>query len=535
MKFAIIITIILLMFLVSYILYKWRQYKIQEKLIEQQEKEEEEQQKLCANDNYISRPLQKPIPLQINNDETTTHLSSSQQQDHNHNHSHNKTNTPIYNFVKSFSEKIMLQFHIDHAHREIFKLIYDYITENKLEKVEECDILFVVYSQCRTISVSKRLDIAVYLIWRSKNQEHIDYIYEDILSVASDKQENPKIRANALEILMRSNNNLYMDRSRRIMETLREHEKVQEMAHILKRMETIGNVMKKQSNGDIRQQNLTPYQQANQHINNPPPMTPEEIQVQQALLDEYRRLERRTFNAMNSKTVYDDTQNIHNHQINESVLQSVEKILQYSNGSTGGGIDIETELQKYYPDYSKHADKIKSSIQRIQSDPSKFRGNTKMSQVFDAVVSFISNSRNKQDLWKRMGEELVEMNQLCATGHLSRIVNVIQGFQDVPQEFQIKMDPKDEIYGNLSNYITKQIQESGQADGLLESMICPDDRSLFIGFVCIVLKPKVDELRVEYNGVAEPSYIDECIKKSIQKYLKNDTDTQTVLNSLSLS
>ena len=520
-----LLLLLVMMFLFVAFFYRWKQSSSE--LEQQQEclvkkKEEEDQQKIAVNENYIPCPKEETIELP----QLPSQQSQQQQQV-----------SYLQDWVKHYSEQLMLKFKIDHAHREIFKAIHDFmVANNSGHKVEECDLVYVIFSQCPALSVSKKMDMAVYIIWKSRKQEQIDHVYETILAIAADNQENPKVRANALEILMRSNNNIYMDRSKRIMANLQEHEKVQEMAQILQRMERIQTAMRRQQQhvptAMERAVPLTPYQQVHQLNNQPPPLTPEEQQVQQALLDQYRRLERRAFNAMNKKaTVYDDTQNVHNHTINETVIASAQNIMSQA-GTPAPMVHVERELEQYYPDYQKKKDKIQSSLNRIRSDPSKFRGDTTIAQVFDRIVSIISTSRYKQEMWRRLGEELVEMNQLCATGHLSRIVNVIQGFDDVPPEFHIKMDPKDEIFANLSNYITMNVQESGEADKLLESMIDPEDRSLFIGFVCIILKPKVEELQKEYQGVVEPKRLMECIRASIRNYIKNDKETETIWNSL---
>ena len=522
------------------IVYKWKQNNIEE----QQTAigpEEEQQETIVVNDNYI--PPNKPEVVEVGLLQQKEKLEKIQQQQQQTEQQQDKQthSSYLYDWVKNYTGFLMQKFQIDHAHREIFKAVYDFINTTPTEKAEECDFMFEVFSKCPTLSVSKKMDIAVYIVWKSRKQEQIDHVYDTIMSIASDNQENPKVRANALEILMRSNNRIYMDRSRKIMANLQEHEKVQEMAAILQRMEKIQTAMRERA--EQQQQlppqrpggiPLTPYQQANQHLNGPPPITPEEAQVQQALLDQYRRLERRAFNAMNkAASVYDDSQNVHNHKINESVVESAQNIMANTGGLASPMVSIEKELEKYYPGYATHKTKIHSSLNRIRSDPSKFKGNTTIAQVFDRVVGIISNSRYKEEMWRRLGEELVDMNQLCATGHLSRIINVIQGFQDVPLEFQIKMDPKDEIYANISNYITKQVQESGEADKLLESMIDPENRSLFVGFVCIILKPKVEELYKEYQGLVEPERLKECIHTSIHNYVKNDAETKTILDSLS--
>lgn len=491
---------------------RWKQSSLEQE--ENENKREKEVVLVASNPNYIQCPKQESIGLQ------PPPLPPQPEEDHH-----------LRDWVKHYSEQLMGRFQIDHAHREIFKAVHDFLSALQ-GPVEECDMVYAVFSQCPALSVSKKMDLGVYLIWKSGKQEQIDHVYDTILAVASDNEENPRVRANALEVLMRSNNNLYMDRSKRIMANLQEHEKVQEMAQILQRMEKIQQVMR-QPPPPPPNVPLTPYQQVHQLNNQPPPLTEEEQQVQQALLDQYRRLERRAFNAMNRKaTVYDDTQNVHNHTINESVVASAQNLMDQA-ATPAPMVHVERELQHYYPDYEKHKETIQSSIHRIRSDPSRFRGkNTTISQVFDRVVAFISTSQHKEEMWKRLGEELVDMNKLCATGHLSRIVNVLQGFDGVPPELQIRMDPKDEIYANLSNYITSQVQESGQADQLLASMIDPEDRGLFVSFVSIILKPKVEQLQKEYEGVVEPERLTECIHASLRNYIKNDKETDAIWKAI---
>lgn len=441
-------------------------------------------------------------------------------------------NTPehSYHWVRSYSQSMMSKFQIDHAHREIFKVLHEYIVKNHIQKTDECELLYVIFSQCNTMSVAKKMDMGVYLIWKSKDQQHIDHVYETILSIASDGQENPKIRANALEILMRSNNRIYMERAQRIMDTLKEHEKIQEMEQVRQRMERIQNVLQQRAsiNPSTLRRAQTPPQDLRTHI----PLSQEEVQVQHALLDQYRRLERRAFNAMKHKTsVYDDTQNVHNHKINETVITSAQNILSQTN-HPAPLIQVEKELQTYYPHYEKYQEKISDSLQRLRTDPSRFQGGITLAQVLDKVVVIIAGSRHKEEMWKRMGEELVDMNKLCATGHLSRIVNILQGFEDVPPEFQIRMDPKDEIYANLSNYLTMQIQNSGESDMLLESMIDPENRGLFLEFIGIVLQPKLAEFQTEYETFVGPDRLKECIQISLKNYLKNEKEADAIVNTI---
>lgn len=462
------------------------------------------------NDNYIEPPVEDDVPEPI-----VVACASTTDQDQ------------LYEYARQYANSIMNKFQIDHAHRDIFKTIYMFLSQSNQEQRHECDLYYALFVGCGSLSVSKKLDLGTFIIWKSINQQQIDGVYETIMTIAADSQENPKVRANALEILMRSNNRIYMERSKRIMEKLQEHERTQEIEQIRRRMGRIQEVIQQRTVA------IPPVQIQARPIMTTTTTPQEEIQIQQALLDQYRRLERRAFNAavQHKATVYDDTQNVHNHKINESVIQSAQNILKM-NATPSPMVDVEKQLEQYYPDYQKNKEKIKNSMNRIRSDPSKFKGETTISQVFDKVVGIISNSRHKQEMWRRLGEEMTEMNQLCATGHLSRLVNVVQGFDDVPSDIQIKMDPKDEIYANISNYLTMQIQNSGEQEQLLASMIDPENRQLFLEFVCLVLQPKMEELQKEYQGVSDPTTIQTCIHGAIRTYIKNDKDTETILKMM---
>lgn len=434
-------------------------------------------------------------------------------------------------WIKDYAATLMEKHNIHHAHRDIFKSLHNYIVKSPKQHVEESELLYIIFSQCPILS-PKKLDLAAQIVWKSQNQQHIDHVYETIIAIASDRNEDAKTRANAIEVLLRSNNRLYMERSKRILENLQEHERIQEMEQIRQRMERIQNVIQERipiNPSTLRRQSTQP--QPRPHV----PLTADEAQVQHILIDQYRRLERRAYNAMKHKTsVYDDPQNVHNHRINQSVIDSVQTMMdkEPTNNNNNPLVLVDNEIQLYYPHYAQHKDKITNSLHRIRNDPSKFKGGATISQVFDMIVVFISSSPHKAELWKRMGEELVEMNHLCATGHLSRLVNVVQGFGD---DFQIKMDPQDEIYANLSNYITMQIQNSGNSDELLTSMIDPHDHQLYNDFLCLVLKPKVAELKEEYKNLVSLDDFDRCIHTSLRNYIKNESDANFVIQSITTS
>ena len=73
----------------------------------------------------------------------------------------------------------------------------------------------------------KELQIGEYIIWKSSNQNYINNVYDIIISVSSDKNYNNKIRANSIDMLIRSNNKYYIDLSKTLLSELRQKERTE--------------------------------------------------------------------------------------------------------------------------------------------------------------------------------------------------------------------------------------------------------------------------------------------------------------------
>ena len=59
-------------------------------------------------------------------------------------------------------------------------------------------------------------------------------------------------------------------------------------------------------------------------------------------------------------------------------------------------------------------------------------------KVLDGLWARIKSSKNKKELEKRLREELREMNGKCAMGHISRLCNVLVGFdEDIHPEISV--------------------------------------------------------------------------------------------------
>jgi hypothetical protein len=247
--------------------------------------------------------------------------------------------------------------------------------EEKIEKSvneqNEEEIINIFELFLRENNIIKKLDIGTYIIWNSYNQNHIDAVYEEILKICNDRRYGNKIRSNAIDILLRSNNKKYMDNSVVLLERLRQEERNQENVNDIRKI-------RKQINN--LQRYVHPVYSEDEN----------DIELQQVLMEQIRNLQMREndiiVNQNRKASVYNDTQNVHNSEINDSVINIATSLIN-NKSSPSDMFNIDEELQKYYPDYENHKEQINTSLERIRNDKSKFKDGVTISMVFEILVA----------------------------------------------------------------------------------------------------------------------------------------------------
>lgn len=126
---------------------------------------------------------------------------------------------------------------------------------------------------------------------------------------------------------------------------------------------------------------------------------------------------------------------------------------------------------------------VSGAIQRIQESTTKY-GYGKaftLSKLLLSVVSYIEQSKDKIELYKRLYEELADMDKKCSTGYIVRLINVLRGFSD---KYEVNLPVKDQIYARLSILIE-------------------------------------NDLKTNEDIVADPSLINEYVIKEKERYIKD--------------
>jgi hypothetical protein len=187
------------------------------------------------------------------------------------------------------------------------------------------------------------------------------------------------------------------------------------------------------------------------------------------------------------KTVFDNAQNVHNEEIEASVIDSLEflstlpnknntfegvrsKILEYFNDAIKESSGISDEdfnadkqckycRQKNIHDDNKYCeslqckklyereDNIKISLNRIDMDRALYsKFNSSLVWILIKVWVFIIGHEFENDMKIRLLQELEDMAGTCSSGFASRLINVLSGYSSVG----VRISWEDQIIANFS-------------------------------------------------------------------------------------
>ena len=157
-------------------------------------------------------------------------------------------------------------------------------------------------------------------------------------------------------------------------------------------------------------------------------------------------------------TVFQDSQNVHDTGIHESVVKNVRILYsEYHHEYT-----IEDAYQQAFEEFVKH-DKwtraVSNAMRRIQTDPCILCTSPViyLKDVFRCVWGFIQHHpQMKEELITRLYEELTDAHSTCLSGHFSRLVNVVVGFHPSIQ-ITISTDEQTKIY--LQNVVRQLLEQ----------------------------------------------------------------------------
>lgn len=246
------------------------------------------------------------------------------------------------------------------------------------------------------------------------------------------------------------------------------------------------------------------------------------------------------------KSVYDNAENIHFKEIEKTSIDIIEKIykldikIKYSFENIFSEIfkNIDTEFSKMFLNqinydftklseiesllhdikskYSEKHDLLLVSLNRIKLDRaiySKF--NLSLSKLLVLIYNYILENQYKDEMLKRLYEELIEMSGKCSSGYAFRLVNVLSGFG----EFTVSISHYDRLKSMFIHNMNNYIKESDISDILLEELIKkPIERTHFKKFLNDTTQKILNELKDEFKDDLEDDDYIFYIRKISMEY-----------------
>ena len=232
-----------------------------------------------------------------------------------------------------------------------------------------------------------------------------------------------------------------------------------------------------------------------------------------------------------ARTVYNNSQNVHDEKLNECVEKFIEKMRKEAH---------KFRPRPYHEIHQEVSDLIRVSL---QNDPAKkiaaFKALNRISidtatftkykvgiaeiftQVWLRIQTYPVGSDTRAMLDQRIVEEMVEMGETCSTGHSHRFVNVLSGV-----DVELRISWESQIIANMAGRMQARIREI-QDENLRNSVgmgmlrdADPEDVAAYKKFIGENLAILHNELRQEFV-LDKPHYVtDEEFSISFEKGAK---------------
>lgn len=216
-----------------------------------------------------------------------------------------------------------------------------------------------------------------------------------------------------------------------------------------------------------------------------------------------------------ARSIFENKQNIHLVDITE-MIELIKGIIPITRYAEISPLIIKMVDQKELKDRKTQ---ISASLGRICLDVARY-GSSKESwnsiEIMEKVWAYIQVSPLREELEKRLLEELEEMAETCSSGHAIRLLNVLSSFSGS----SIKMTFSEQIIANFNGRITYRMthidNKEEQSEVLLDMV---DKGPLYIKFYVKFLPLVIDELRKEFVPafVTEDKF-NEYIQEAISRY-----------------
>ena len=158
----------------------------------------------------------------------------------------------------------------------------------------------------------------------------------------------------------------------------------------------------------------------------------------------------RWLNQKNGQQIYDDTQSIHNHSIQEGVSKSINYITSIKPTIQNTQLKDLIINNQYLDEHIKRL-----LFEYMDNKEVHTILNITFEELLLSVYDFIEKNENKEEIYKIMNVEMSEANCKCFTGRISRLINVLNGFDE---HIEIHIADNEQI-GNIISIIRNNLGE----------------------------------------------------------------------------
>ncbi len=210
------------------------------------------------------------------------------------------------------------------------------------------------------------------------------------------------------------------------------------------------------------------------------------------------------------KTIYSNSQNVHNEQIAECVNKFIEDIIVEKNRKklqTPEFSQVHTDITKLSKIYYTEPEDIffiARALNRLSVDTASFTSyKATLCDILCNVVARIETYKKDKKivLQKRLLEELKDMSGTCSSGYASRLVNVLSVF-----DANLRISYQDQIKSNIDGRLKAMIrdhpneEERGKiALGMMDGAD-KDDKQFYITFITRAIEKLKTDLHKEFVG-----------------------------------
>ena len=282
------------------------------------------------------------------------------------------------------------------------------------------------------------------------------------------------------------------------------------------------------------------------------------------------------------RTVFDNSQNVHTEEVEESVSEALEFLSSFSiyihNNNPIGFEYVNSRIENILKDQIRDArncrlicdtiekrckycecdvldyndsfcsenctklyarnEKIRISMTRIFIDRALYsKFNNTLLNILLKIYTYIGYQDNETriELHKRMLEELEEMSGTCSSGFASRLVNIISGYGD----FNIRISFKDQIIANFVGRLNakarsitedRSIFRNERVEDVVELWLLDKERKELKEEIELKLKGELNKPPQTRDLVVE--FLSECRDEKIEKCLEDFKEL--VLNEMAI-